>query len=59
MSKKKIKIEHTVLYSELKNLLIAAYYLGQETGLKGHSYTSKTAQKQRENIIDLILLLHE
>lgn len=52
---KKVKIEKTVLYSGLKNLLIAAYYLGQQRGLQGYRYNHKVCQQERKNILDILM----
>lgn len=52
---KKIDIRKTVLFRDIKNLLIAAYYLGQQRGLEKMAYTHPTARKERENIVDILL----
>lgn len=52
---KRVDIRKTVIFSELKNLLIAAHYLGQEKGIKGYKYTHPIARKERENLIDILV----
>ena len=52
--KVKVKKEKTLDYDRLKNLLIASYLLGQEMGLRGHTYSHPDCIRQRENLIYLI-----
>ena len=51
---KTIKIEYKVKYESLKNLILAAFLLGQETGLKGMTYEHPKAKQYRDNLLDLI-----
>jgi len=51
---KKIKVEKTIEYDRLKNLLIASYLLGQEMGLRGNMYSHPDCVYQRENLISFI-----
>lgn len=56
MNKKTIiKIEYRVKYESLRNLTLAAFILGQETGLKGITYDHPLAKQYRNNLIDLII----
>jgi len=50
-----IKIIKQVDYDTLKCLVVAAFLLGQETGLKGMTYNHPVARKYRDTLIDLII----
>ena len=52
---KRIKVEYTVRYESLRNLVLAAFILGQETGLKGMTYEHPKAKEYRNNLVDLIV----
>ena len=52
---KKIKIEYQVSYESLKRLVMAAFLLGQETGLKGMTFEHLEAKQYMKNLIDLII----
>lgn len=53
---KKIKVEvvKSIDYDRLRCLLIAAYLIGQESGLRGIGYNHPIAQNQKENLIHLL-----
>lgn len=52
--KTKVKVTKTVDYDRLKCLLVASYLLGQESGLRGLTYSDPIAVEQRENLINLM-----
>lgn len=54
MKKVKVMRSKTIEYNRLKNLLIAAYLLGQETGLRGLTYSNPECVNHRENLISFI-----
>ena len=51
----KVKVIKEVDYGKLKCLVLAAYYLGQETGLKHYLFNHDIAKSHRETLVDLIL----
>ena len=53
--KKTIKLEYKIKYESIKRLVMAAFLLGQETGLKGMTYEHPLAKQYRNNLVDLII----
>ena len=52
---KAIKLEKTVLFREVRNLLVAAYYLGQDAGLKGKMFGHPDCRQERKNIVEILM----
>lgn len=52
--KKVVKVTKDVSYDRLKCLIVASYLLGQETGLRGMTYSHPIAKEQRENLTSFI-----
>lgn len=50
-----VTLRHDVNYRKVKQLIYAAYYMGQEAGIEGRSLTHPTDVEQRENLVALIL----
>ena len=53
--KKTIKLEYKIKYESIKRLVMAAFILGQETGLKGITYEHPLAKQYMNNLVDLII----
>lgn len=50
-----VELTKKVKYEKIRNLVIAAYYAGQESGLKLKSFSNQDCIDERDRLIKLIL----
>ena len=51
----KVKVKKEIDYDKIRCLVLAAYYLGQETGLNHKMFEHQDAVSHRKTLVDLIL----
>jgi hypothetical protein len=50
-----MKIKQEISYRIIKCLVLSAYYLGQDIGLKGHTFAHPDAREERRKLVDFIM----